>query len=106
MNQSTNQQPWLSLSVISCFFTVFKCVIKFMGGRGWNAPHPSALPYTSMALIRLNQMTSKLNGSLISKGKSMVPPEFSACQNVTVFRGSTHIGSVLEAMRPLPSHRV
>jgi len=30
-------------------------------------------------------MTSKLNGSLISKGKSIVPPLFSACQKVTVF---------------------
>jgi hypothetical protein len=30
-----------------------------------------------MALIRLNEMTSKLNGSLISRGKSIVPPVFS-----------------------------
>jgi hypothetical protein len=51
-----------------------------------------------MALIRLNKMTSKLNGSLIPKGKSMVPPVFSACQKVTVFGGSTYIVSVLEAL--------
>ncbi len=38
MNQPTNQQPWPSLLVMSCFFAVFKCVIKFMGGWGWNAP--------------------------------------------------------------------